>query len=65
MARISESLELKLKTLPTSPGVYMLMNAQGKIIYIGKAKNLRNRVRTYFRSSANHDPKTERLISKV
>ncbi len=58
-------LTLKLKNLPTSPGVYMFRNARGKIIYIGKAKNLRNRVRTYFQSRNHLDAKTERMISRA
>ncbi len=58
-------LKLKLKNLPTSPGVYMFKSSAGKIIYIGKAKNLRNRVRTYFQSRNHLDAKTERMISKA
>ena len=59
----SEQLQLKLKNLPTSPGVYMFLNGAGKIIYIGKAKNLRNRVRTYFQSPDKLDHKTARMVS--
>jgi excinuclease ABC subunit C len=44
------TLDEKLKEIPRSPGVYLHKNAEGKIIYIGKAKNLRNRVRSYFQS---------------
>ncbi len=58
-------LKLKLKNLPASPGVYLFKNAAGKIIYIGKAKNLRNRVRTYFQSRNHLDPKTVRMISRA
>lgn len=58
-------LQEKLKNLPTSPGVYQFKNKKGKIIYIGKAKNLRNRVRTYFQSSRNLDPKTLRMVSQI
>ena len=58
-------MKSKLKNLPSSPGVYLFKNASGKIIYIGKAKNLRNRVRTYFQNSNRLDPKTVRLVSKV
>jgi excinuclease ABC subunit C len=64
MSKLSKELELKLKNLPTSPGVYMFKNARGKIIYIGKAKNLRNRVRSYFRRNS-HDPKTIRMIAQI
>ncbi len=55
----------KLKNLPISPGVYIHKNSDGKIIYIGKAKNLRSRVRSYFQSSRNHDFKTKRLVSFI
>lgn len=59
------SLKAKLKNLPTNPGVYIHKNAEGKIIYIGKAKNLRSRVRSYFQSTKNMDPKTRRLVAKI
>jgi len=59
------TLEEKLKTLPTSPGIYIHKNSAGKIIYVGKAKNLRNRVRSYFQSSRNHDPKTRQLVKLI
>jgi excinuclease ABC subunit C len=58
-------LSLKLKNLPTSSGVYLFKNPNKKIIYIGKAKNIRNRVRTYFQSPDKMDPKTARMISKA
>ncbi len=58
-------LKLKLQNLPKSSGVYLFKNKAGKYIYIGKAKNLKNRVRTYFHSSNNLDPKTARMISKA
>ncbi|MCM2271939.1 MAG: excinuclease ABC subunit UvrC [candidate division Zixibacteria bacterium] len=57
-------MELKLSNLPESPGVYLFKNAQGKIIYIGKAKNLRNRVRSYFQDS-HRDTKTAALVAQV
>lgn len=59
------TLEEKLKSLPTDAGVYIHKNTAGKIIYIGKAKNLRNRVRSYFQSSRNHDPKTRELVKRI
>jgi len=59
------SLAEKLKQLPTSPGIYLHKNAAGKIIYVGKAKNLRNRVRQYFQSSRNMDPKTRRMVKLI
>jgi excinuclease ABC subunit C len=55
----------KLKQLPTSPGIYIHKNSGGKIIYVGKAKNLRNRVRQYFQSSRNMDPKTRRMVKLI
>jgi len=61
----SSELKLKLKNLPQSPGVYMFRNIRDKIIYIGKAKNLRNRVRTYFQSPERLDPKTARMVSQA
>ncbi|HRH41247.1 MAG TPA: excinuclease ABC subunit UvrC [Pyrinomonadaceae bacterium] len=59
------TLDEKLKNLPTAAGVYIHKNAEGKIIYIGKAKNLRNRVRQYFQSSKNHDFKTKELVKRI
>jgi excinuclease ABC subunit C len=59
------ALQEKLKNLPVSAGVYIHKNADGKIIYIGKAKNLRNRVRSYFQSSKNHDLKTRELVKRI
>ncbi|MBK7143522.1 MAG: excinuclease ABC subunit UvrC [bacterium] len=57
-------MELKLANLPESPGVYLFKNAQGKVIYIGKAKNLKNRVRSYFQDS-HRDVKTAALVAHV
>jgi len=58
-------LQIKLKNLPDRPGVYLMKNATGKIIYIGKAINLKNRVRTYFQKGRPQDPKTTALVSKI
>ncbi len=55
----------KLKTLPIAAGIYLHKNAAGKIIYVGKAKNLRNRVRQYFQSSRNQDIKTRQLVRHI
>lgn len=55
----------KLKQLPTAPGIYLHKNAAGKIIYVGKAKNLRNRVRQYFQSSRNMEPKTRQMVKLI
>ncbi len=59
------TIDEKLKNLPTDAGVYIHKNENGKIIYIGKAKNLRNRIRQYFQSSRNMDAKTRRLVSNI
>ena len=59
------TLAEKLKSLPTDAGIYIHKNAAGKIIYVGKAKNLKNRVRSYFHSSRNHDPKTRQLVKLI
>ncbi len=55
----------KLKTLPTTPGVYIMKNEQGHIIYIGKAVNLRNRVRSYFRAQPKEALKTRALVRHI
>ncbi|HEY2866046.1 MAG TPA: excinuclease ABC subunit UvrC [Pyrinomonadaceae bacterium] len=59
------TLAEKLKQLPTAPGIYLHKNAAGKIIYVGKAKNLRNRVRQYFQSSRNMEPKTRQMVKLI
>ena len=56
-------IKSKLELLPTSPGCYIHKDKNGTIIYVGKAKNLRNRVRSYFHGS--HDTKTEALVSEI
>ena len=56
-------IKSKLELLPTSPGCYIHKDKNGTIMYVGKAKNLRNRVRSYFRGS--HDTKTEALVSEI
>src|SRR5687767_7559896 len=58
------TLEEKIKTLPTSAGIYLRKNSAGKIIYVGKAKNLKNRVRSYFQSS-RADWKTNQLKKQI
>ena len=65
MAESRKGLELKLKNLPTSPGVYVFLNARGRPIYIGKAKNLRNRVRTYFQTSGPIVERTRRMVAQA
>src|SRR5690554_2472991 len=59
------SLEHKLATLPTRPGVYLMKNEAGEIIYVGKAKNLRNRVRSYFQPSRDSSPKVRMMVSHI
>lgn len=58
-------LQLKLDHLPSDPGVYIYKNAQGKIIYVGKARSLRSRVRSYFQESRPLDLKTQHLVSEI
>lgn len=58
-------LQRKTAALTTSPGVYIMKNAQEKIIYIGKAKNLRNRVTSYFRDHPDHNVKTAKMVSQI
>ena len=59
-------LEEKIKSFPRSPGVYLMKDQAGKIIYVGKAVNLKNRVRSYFhRSSPQTSPKTRRLVEEI
>lgn len=58
-------LEEKLENLPSKPGVYLFKDAKGKVIYVGKAKSLKNRVRTYFQKSADGSPKLRVMTSKI
>lgn len=60
-----ESLKEKTKTFPLDSGVYLMKNRTGKIIYIGKAKNLKNRVRSYFTNSKDHSAKTLFLVKNL
>jgi excinuclease ABC subunit C len=62
---MSDKLQQKLAGLPKSPGVYFHKDASGEIIYVGKAANLRNRVRQYFQKSRYRDPKTDILVSEI
>lgn len=62
---VSPHIEILLDNLPTNPGCYLMKNADGKVIYVGKAINLRNRVRSYFHSSAQENPKTRQLVRKI
>ncbi len=58
-------LQQKIELLPAEPGVYIYKDSAGKIIYVGKARSLRQRVRSYFQDSRPADPKTQRLISEA
>lgn len=60
-----EYLHEKTSGLTSSPGVYLMKDKSGNIIYIGKAKNLKNRVSSYFRENPNHNPKTAKMVSQV
>ncbi|WP_270350684.1 excinuclease ABC subunit UvrC [Ligilactobacillus ruminis] len=59
----TQHIENKLKLLPDQPGCYLMKDVNAKIIYVGKAKNLKNRVRSYFKSS--HEGKTAKLVSEI
>ena len=62
---MQSKIQEKLKLLPTNPGVYLMKNEQAKIIYVGKAINLKNRVKSYFQSSKNHSPKVKSMVEKI
>lgn len=64
MGKWNEELELKIQKLPESPGCYLMKDAQGTIIYVGKAVDLKNRVRSYFRETY-HTPKVAAMISHI
>ena len=60
-----EELKEKANALPLHPGVYLMMDKTGKVIYVGKAKKLKNRVSQYFQNSASHTAKTRQMVSQV
>jgi excinuclease ABC subunit C len=62
---ISEKIQGILATLPAKPGCYLYRNAEGTIIYVGKAISLKNRVRSYFHADSSHDAKTRRLVRDI
>lgn len=62
---VSSELEQKLAHLPDKPGVYLWKDDQKRIIYVGKAVNLKNRVRSYMQSSRNHSPKVRSMVSRI
>ena len=65
MLDISEHIQRILKTLPEKPGVYIMKNAAGEIIYVGKAIILKNRVRSYFQERGDQSHKTRKLVSQI
>ena len=65
MSDLSPRLTGVLDTLPQKPGCYLMKDETGKVIYVGKAINLRSRVRSYFQSGADHTPKTEKLVRHI
>ena len=60
---MTDIVQEKLKLLPDSPGVYIMKDANGRIIYVGKAVVLKNRVRQYFQHNKNHSPKVKAMVS--
>ena len=62
---MNDHIQLILKSLPEKPGVYKMLDDTGTVIYVGKAKVLRNRVRQYFQSSKNHSPKVRAMVSHI
>ena len=60
-----EELKDKALSLPYAPGVYIMRNREDKVIYVGKAKKLKNRVSQYFQDTASHSPKTRAMVSKI
>jgi len=65
MTEAPENVQRKLENLPKKPGVYLMHNVKGEVIYVGKGVNLANRVRSYFHASAQVHPKTRRLVSEI
>ncbi|MCK4716125.1 MAG: GIY-YIG nuclease family protein, partial [Candidatus Marinimicrobia bacterium] len=65
MTHFTESLLQKIKQAPVDPGCYLYKNKQGKIIYVGKAKNLANRVKSYFVKTHSKDTKTRSLVKRI
>ncbi len=64
-SEVRPEIQQKLDTLPTNPGVYVMKDETGNIIYVGKAINLRNRVRSYFHAPNGQDTKTQHLVQRI
>ncbi|KQL38191.1 DNA helicase UvrC [Bacillus sp. FJAT-25509] len=59
------NLQEKVKNLPLSPGVYLMKDSKGQILYVGKAKSLKKRVQSYFQNSKGHSPKVKKLVTHL
>ncbi len=62
---IEDRLKLLIEGLPAKPGCYLMKDGDGRVIYVGKAVNLRNRIRSYFHASASHSPKVTELVTHI
>ena len=60
-----DDLKEKVKNLPLKPGVYIMLDSHGEVIYVGKAKKLKNRVSQYFMNSSGHTAKTRKMVSQI
>lgn len=58
-------MKTKIQELPLSPGVYLMRDSQGTVIYVGKSKSLKKRVQSYFYNNKSHSPKVKRLVQHV
>ena len=65
MSMTFDELKAKAHSLPMAPGVYIMRDKQNKVIYVGKAKKLRNRVSQYFLASDSHSRKTRLMVSNI
>src|SRR5688500_6181378 len=63
--QLTTTLEAKLRSLPAQPGVYLMKDAEGVIVYVGKATSLRARVRSYLQGGAQHDIRTREMVRRV
>jgi excinuclease ABC subunit C len=62
---LTDRIKMLLEGIPTKPGCYLYKDQDGKVIYVGKAVNLRSRVRSYFHASTKHSPKTAEMVSNI